>query len=50
MPAVPPPGALVTLRNLVSHPELNGRTATVLTASHSKEAAGVAGAGTEATL
>lgn len=39
MAAVPPPGALVTLRNLISRPELNGCTATVLAASHSKEAA-----------
>lgn len=35
----PPPGTEVVLRNLVSRPELNGSTATVLAASHSKEAA-----------
>ena len=37
--ASPPPGARVTLRWLVSMPELNGKTATVLGRDHSAEAA-----------
>lgn len=36
---VPPAGALVTLRGLVSKPELNGRTGKVLAPTHSDEAA-----------